>query len=623
MKASTLTPFELFGKQVRYVVPMFQRPYVWGLEEQWGPLWDDVRTLAERILEASPAGFHQTPTPPHFLGAVVLEQQMRQTAYTEVRHIVDGQQRLTTLQLLLDATQWVVDKWGGLTDASALAMLVLNNMAVVKETDERFKVWPSRADQAAFRATMRNDLVVNGDLATSRISKAHRYFSEEITEWATTDHDEEGTRLRLSALSQALTHHLKLVVIDLEPGDNAQVIFETLNHRGTPLLAADLVKNFVFQAADSNNEDVNRLYDDLWAPFDREEWRRNVKQGRLYRPRIDVFLNYWLAMRRTREVPADRVFTDFRDFVTSEGAVHGVMEDLSANSRVFEQLDLWPWASVEGTFAYRALRVMEQYALGPLLLWLLGQPEERIPPAERARSLRAIESWLVRRMVCRMTQKQVNQLVIELLKGLKSKPDASPSQVVADFFAGHEAESRRWPSDAEFRKAIREQPLYTGITRARLRMILEAIEDAMRTPLSDEELCQRGKYTIEHVLPQGWREHWAETLPRGDAAMTSLQRDGLLHTFGNLTLVNSRLNPSLSNLPWTDGQAEARGLKRDGDYKGKHTILSEHLNLHLNKAIVSRWKDGWDEASISARAQELESRMLTIWPSSAAFQTEP
>src|SRR5207248_10895292 len=109
--------------------------------------------------------------------------------------------------------------------------------------------------------------------------------------------------------------HVKMVVIDLEPGDNAQVIFEPLNHRGTPLLAGDLVKNLVFQRAEAEDEDVQSLYDRFWAPFDSNVWRRPIKQGRLFRPRIDVFLNYWLAMRLRHEVMSDRVFSDFREFV--------------------------------------------------------------------------------------------------------------------------------------------------------------------------------------------------------------------------------------------------------------------------------------------------------------------
>ena len=409
---------------------------------------------------------------------------------------------------------------------------------------------------------------------------------------------------------------LKVVVIDLEPGDNAQVIFETLNHRGTPLLAGDLVKNFVFQVAEAEGTDVERLYWDLWSPFDADSWRRQVKQGRLYRPRIDVFLNYWLAMRRTHDVPTDRVFSDFREYVsTLGGPINTVVEDLAAGAKVFDQLDRWPWTSVEGTFAYRALSVMEQYALGPLLLWLLGWGEDRLPVSERQLALRALESWLVRRMLCRMTAKQVNVLVIDLLKDLvASGPETAGATVVA-FFAGHEAESRKWPTNVEVREALRVQPLYTAITRARLRMVLEAIEDRLRTPLSDEQHCGRGTYTIEHVLPQGWGQYWP--LPAGDPELLTFERDRVVQRLGNLTLVNNKLNPSLSNRPWTDADAQAVGYDL-----GKRSLLQQHGTLHLNTRIVTGWADCWDEDCIAARGEKLADLVLAIWPSADAFVVE-
>ena len=177
MQANTLTPFQLFGAQVRYVVPMFQRPYVWTLEDQWEPLWGDIRTLAERVLETTGPSYGVPDAPPHFLGAVVLDQQLVPSPYTTVRHVVDGQQRLTTLQLLLDAAQWIVQQHGEQADASALGMLILNNPAVLQQEDEIFKVWPSNPDRNVFRAVMRDDLTPGPELTSARIVEAHRFFA--------------------------------------------------------------------------------------------------------------------------------------------------------------------------------------------------------------------------------------------------------------------------------------------------------------------------------------------------------------------------------------------------------------------------------------------------------------
>ena len=154
MKATPLSPAEIFGNQIRYVVPLFQRPYVWDEERQWAPLWEDVARVAESVLETPPSAFGPRMVSPHFLGAVVVEQQHAGVNYISVRGIVDGQQRMTTLQLLMDATQAVVAQHGDPQDAQALEVLVLNPAQLSPNKDERFKVWPTDRDQAAFRAAM-------------------------------------------------------------------------------------------------------------------------------------------------------------------------------------------------------------------------------------------------------------------------------------------------------------------------------------------------------------------------------------------------------------------------------------------------------------------------------------
>jgi len=187
VQAFTHTPQVVFGTHVRYVVPLFQRPYVWNLEDQWQPLWADVANLAERVLEAST--MPGPAVPPHFLGAIVLDAQTNPTGFISVRHVVDGQQRLTTLQLLLDAAQEVAERHGEAFDAETLRVLVLNQPQVTQHPDEVFKVWPTDRDQDAFRAAMQNGVEVPPDLAASRIAQAHAYFVEQITSWAEPDGD--------------------------------------------------------------------------------------------------------------------------------------------------------------------------------------------------------------------------------------------------------------------------------------------------------------------------------------------------------------------------------------------------------------------------------------------------
>ena len=599
MKAQTLTPAVLFGSHIRYVVPLFQRPYVWKQEQQWAPLWDDVRALAEKVLEM-PAGYGAAPVPPHFLGAIVVDQQANPAGFIQVRHVIDGQQRLTTLQLLLDAAQEVTEKHGTPLDAETLKVLVLNQPQVTQHPDEVYKVWPTDRDQAAFRAAMDNGAAVPTELATSRIAQAHAFFVQQITDWCEPVGDPDKVVARLKALAQALHAHLKLVVIDLEPGDNAQVIFETLNHRGSPLLAADLVKNLVFQMAQAQQLDVPALYAAHWRQLDSDYWRELTAQGRLFRPRVDVFLNYWLAMKLLREVPSDRIFMDFRDQIAAgPTGIPELLAELARDAAVFSTLEALPADTVPGRFYYRVIRALDTNAVTPVLLWLLRWSEDQMSVEQRDKALNAIESWLVRRTLARLTGKNVNLAVLDLLRALDKGGPAAAGDTTVEYLAEQMAAARLWPDDDMVRSALATGPVYTGLLRARLRMILEALEGDLRTAYGEGQPAPRN-LTIEHILPQSWQTNW----PLDPQDVTgAIERDRLVHVLGNLTLVSGKLNPALSNRPWTS---------EDG--AGKRDYLLEHSSLKLNAKVVADHPVSWTEEDIRARTAALTDRLLALWP---------
>jgi hypothetical protein len=597
----------IFGHHMCYVVPLFQRPYVWNLQDQWQPLWEDVRAVAESLPEA-PVGYGTEPVPPHFLGAIVLDQQMNQAGFISVRHVIDGQQRLTTLQLLLDAAQKVVERHGAPMDAQALRVLVRNNPEIAQHPDEVFKVWPTDRDQTAFRAAMGGDTSPPQAVKKSRIAEAHDFFVEQITEWAEVEGDPGKAASRLNALVRVLREHLKVVVIDLEPGDNAQVIFETLNHRGSPLLAADLIKNLIFQLAQAQNADVEALYQDHWAPLDNEYWRQPIARGRRLRPRIDVFLNYWLTMKLQREVQADRVFNEFRDYIrTSQPQIPALLAELASDAEVYQEMESLPESTVEGIFHYRVIKALDSAVVGPFMLWLLRWEKVEMPLEQRHRALRALESWMVRRALCRATAKDVNRLVVELLQVMNDAGPAAAGDAVAKLLATQQADSRYWPDDYTLRTILHETPIYKDLTRPRLRMVLEAIEDSMPGPLSEGHSCPHN-LTVEHVMPQSWREHWGTGVV-GDLA-AEFRRDKIVHLLGNLTLVNKKLNPAMSNRPWTGKEAAARGL---GD-QGKRDYLLEHSQLKLNARLIAQHPKMWTEDAIRTRTDLMIGLIAKIWP---------
>ena len=409
MHTDILNPKDLFLKPVCYTIPPFQRPYVWTQDEQWEPLWDDVRNVAENYLEelarsGGNSGEAEEQIKPHFLGAVVLQQVSRPAKYIEQREVIDGQQRVTTLQLLLDAIQLVCEELDFKSAAMRLSMLVLNNRDLVgDESDEMFKLQPSRTDRDAFKHAMHNGLAVN-DFEESLIVQAHEFFQQQVRRWIEDSSGSESERV--DALEIAITAMLQMVVIDLSSKDDPNVIFETLNARGTPLEQSDLIKNFVLSKIPKGEEG------DIWAGLDDKWWRNEVTQGRLYRPRLDMLLNYWLAMRTGTEVGPSRVFDVFRSF-TNEQNIRDVMCEVRCDMSHYRRFMTDKRTSEEELFFYRTFEVMKAGVVTPVLLLLLSAE-----PNVRIGAYRALESFLVRRMICRQTTKDYNRLILDLASRL-------------------------------------------------------------------------------------------------------------------------------------------------------------------------------------------------------------
>jgi hypothetical protein len=611
MDAKALTPRDLFDGKVIYEVPSFQRPYVWTEEDQWQPLWEDVQRVTEAVIESDGDTAALDRIAGHFLGAVVLKQLESPAGEPGRWSVIDGQQRLTTLQLLLDAAQLVVADHGDEDDSETLLELVENGARRFMGTARRFKLWPSRIDRSAFEAVMDNRLKVPRELEDSRIAQAHRFFQHAVLEWLG-DEETVEKMARLAALTEVLEQYLQLVAITL--GTHDDLIFETLNDRGTPLLAADLIKNFVFDRCEKIGADVDAWADVYWADFDGDWWREQVSQGRLYRSRIDLFLQYWLTMRTMAEVPTDAVFSHFRDFaqqrlITVAGA-EAFLKELRSDAETFRDLASLDPGSPGGRFYSRVVESLELGAFIPLLLWMISDNHEA--PAEQVeKALAAVESWAVRRTLLRWTMKDINRMVVSLLQEIAGRPLETVGDATVDYLARQTADARAWPSDEQIMKELPDVRLYGNLKQQRLRAILSALELKLRTA-RHEEVTLPEKLDIEHVMPRGWRIHWGDGV-REDAKQ-SADRDRTINTLGNLTLVTRKLNAALSNRPWTDGEAAVVAPTGKDAGLGKRSLVGRYSVLVLNKEIVDGHPERWTEADIRRRSEELAEVVTRTWP---------
>ena len=520
MLTNVKSPQDIFYNPQRLLVPLFQRPYVWNRERQWEPLWQDVKRVAERLLEGTESN--------HFLGALVLQQLPNELGSLSSRSIIDGQQRLTTLQLLFDSIQGELYFRQLPTYASQVKALVENPEAYRTSNEDVYKVWPTNRDRPGFNEVMSASYPVSySELENkdSQIAKAHAYFSEVVGSWL----DEGEPESRGRALVDTISRHLQIVVIDLAFDENAQEIFETLNARGTPLTAADLIKNFVFQRLDGTPEEIEAAYHKYWELFETPFWEEEIATGRLIYSRSSLFLAQWLIAQTGQELTAREVFNRFKHYV--EGLDQHVDEllprlhsdALSYQNLVKSSLVSTGKLSFLPQFLYR-ISTLDSQVFTSLVIWLNDSKLKQVPEDQLKLAVGAIESWVVRRAILKLPTKRYNQITVELLNLLRKVDRDEVGNSVQKFLTGQSTVNGYWPNDDEVIRELNTRPLFRRLARPRLRMILEALVDKRRGfggPTQGkyaDSTVSRGIRSIEDVMPQEWLTNSLFTGDDEDAA---------------------------------------------------------------------------------------------------------
>lgn len=603
---------KLFQPQARLVIPIYQRPYVWTEEGQWAPLWADIRRLAEHIV----SGLEPRP---HFLGAVVVDAHPGPDAYGRVtRHLViDGQQRLTTIQLLLEA---LADNYERCRDdgcepakrfADLARLLTRNPFVAQDDVDADFKVWPMNLDQAAFRSVMNAGSPAHlaqlaaddPSIKDSRIRWAYVYFYDRIKEWLDSQPD---VALGIEALYAVMDQYVHIVVIDLKNTVDPQIIFETLNARGTPLLASDLIKNYLFHQAAAENSDGDSAYAEYWMPFEDQNnyWSERIGKGAQRKVRIDIFMHQYLTMQRRDDVLVNNLYQEYKNFAEfTDLSIVGQLAELRRFGDLYRSLDHLPKDSREATFIYR-VRQLDIATIMPVVLRIMGDPA--ISADDRVRIMQYLESYVVRRLVCHLTGKAYNRSFVDILRVTDEK--GFTPEVICDLLLSWDKDTNAWPDDDWFRTAWMSYGAYNWMAQARVRMILEALEPVLSS-CKAEDIDVNEVLTIEHLMPQNWRANYP--LPE-DGSVTDVTRDNTLHTFGNLTLLNSKLNPSVSNGAWIRHvEEEVDGQMTEVD-RGKRAEILRYSRLTLNNMLLDY--PTWDEQAIATRGQALFEAALKVWP---------
>ena len=624
MKADPARIYQLFEAQRRYVVPLFQRQYVWTLDKQWKPLWEDISLKSDEYLSWETREGKEPAR--HFLGAIVLNPLPLEGFQVPARLIIDGQQRLTTLQIFLIALRDFAKKAGHTALEHDLIKLIVNDCRM-ENVFEKYKVWPTNADQKLFVDVFDSGSIeeVKKRYPEKRLPRkwypepqpslvgAYLFFYRSIETYANLGTDalaakeekEKKVFHRLDAIDRTFRNHLEIVTIDLDEHDNPQEIFENLNFLGTPLSPSDLIRNFVFLEATNQRKPVEDLHQKYWYDFDKRDekgnpsfWKEEEKTGRFFRLRMDLYIFQYLTLKTGREVTMGRLYQEFVDWWRSEQRdIESELKELNAYSHTFFSFYHPETNTRFGIFA-RRLRLMEVATIYPLLLYILQTRKDDIAPEDLQGIVVDMESFLVRRLVCGLPAKGYNNLFLSWLASLRgiSKIDR---HVVRNLLLQSDAETARWPNDIELEKSWMTRDIYHGLGH-RAKIVFEAI-DLQLTTSKQEQVHLTGALTLEHLMPQSWQEK-DYPMPTGpdEAANVALKerRQMLMNTFGNLTLLTQALNSSVGNGPFDAKLAEIR----------RHSLL--RLNGEFLKPLVEKY---WTEEEIHIRGKALLDIIKQIW----------
>lgn len=568
MDAGKRTINEIFNGSRILEIPFFQRSYVWG-EPQWERMLEDIENVSRTRI-------------PYFMGSVILKQQLTDTSTTvgDVRTVVDGQQRLTTLSILLK-------------------VLCLKNDSL-RKFDKRFRLDDNRTvlqhnhnDIESYNIIMELDSIQPTD-REDNISKVYQYFVDNLDPQKV-DFD-------------TICHAILFVGIDLAADEDEQQIFDTINSLGVSLTTAELLKNYFFGR--NEIDEYNTYWLNVFEKDDetKEYWDKEVTTGRIKRKFIDLFFFSFLQIKiqdPTLKVNTDdkKVFSRVENLFDSyKRFMKGycgddkrfILEEIRQYATIFKRVfnaeiidnELPSAGGIERLNAI--IFALDTATLVPYILFI----ERNVSDISVRNDLyEYLESYIMRRLVTRATTKNYNQLFAErlILNRILSKNE------LINYLGGQDDKINRMPTDDDVKTAFNESWLTNKYATGVLYLIESKIRDRSR---HSTQLLGISKYSLEHLMPKKWRNHWTFT---GEKAAADF-RDRKLLTLGNLTIITQSLNTSIRDSNWEikkNGSKDKGGLKK---YAEGIETLSEYLDA-----------DVWDENAIQDRATYLSIKALETW----------
>ncbi|NFG40380.1 DUF262 domain-containing protein [Clostridium botulinum] len=543
----------LESSDTNFVIPVYQRNYDWK-KEQCKQLYDDLVNMIKNNYKT------------HFFGTIVsiYNDSARNREYL----IIDGQQRTTTISLLLIAIYNLLDS-GRLESNSIIKEKILNQYLINQYSNEELKIKlkPIKEDRNAFEKLFNKDELI----AESNITLNYNYFYERIIVGEVT----------IDELYSAI-ERLMIVEIELKNGeDDPQLIFESLNSTGLDLTDADKVRNFILMNKPSKKQE--ELYNNYW---------NKVEKNTNYS--VTQFIRDYLTMKENKIPNINKIYVNFKRYIQeSKIDIESCLKDMLKFSTYYKALITSNINIKESDIIIRNINKLEVTVSYPFLLEVFDDYyNNEINKEELVEILKIIEAYIFRRIICKAPTNALNKVFMNLSKEIKRTPDYKKNYLeVFKYILTNKKSSQRLPNEDEFKLSFLECDVYSWKSKNKI-YLLEQLENYDNNEKVDiENLVNDKMLSIEHIMPQTLSLAWKNALGEGYNEVYSKY----IGTIGNLTLTG--YNSSLSNKSFIEKRDMEKGFKDS--------------RLKLNKYLTEI--DEWNEKTIKERANKLFDIASNIW----------
>ena len=573
MQAQKTTIRDIFNRGRNLEIPFFQRAYVWNTE-QWQRFLEDMRMVS-------------TTKRPYFLGSVILKQQETSSNKDSILTVIDGQQRLTTLNIFLK-------------------VLCLKNNAddaftetFKKQRDKSIILLHNHNDQESFKkvVNLKTSTVFEDVSENDNILLAYKFFNENIT----------ANDLENSIDFFNILDNIHFVGIDLGHNEDEQQIFDTINSLGVRLTTAELLKNYFFKRGEI--ESYNKYWKQVFEKDDDTKiyWDREITTGRLRRTFIDLFFYSYLQIKiqepelkvntedKMEFSKVENLFESYKRFINDYGlSINKILDELKEYADLFKDNFDYDIVNKELTSESGIERLnaiifgLDTSTLIPYSLFILKNVEDE---TQRKELFAFIESYVMRRMVVKETTKNYNQLFTDRLISNK----ILTKQQFVEYLEGRNDKVNYLPNDTELKEGFEKSILINKQTAGIIYLIESKIRNRHKQAT---QLLGISKYSLEHLMPKKWENKWNSV----STEEAKNYRNKKLKTLGNLAIITQSLNASIRDSNWPtkkSGSGNKAGLKH---YASGIETLAPYLDLN-----------DWNEIEIEKRAEFLLEKAKEIW----------